>query len=94
VEPTPLVGAEVQRIRAAFQAASLELSAALTAMSEVDGGDLGTPTSDRAVTTALADLRTSLERLQSTADDCVLATGRHLDDADAADGSTESGPAS
>jgi hypothetical protein len=56
-------------------------------MSELDAGDLGTPTSGTAVTTALADLRTSLERLQSTADDCVVATGRHLDDSDTADGS-------
>jgi hypothetical protein len=72
------VGAEVQRIRAAFQAASMELSAALHAMSEVDLSDLGTPTSDPAVTTGLSDLRTSLERQQATADACVLATARHL----------------
>jgi hypothetical protein len=93
VESTPLLAAEVQRISAAFQAASLELSAALTAMSDVDAGDLGTPTSDPAVTTALADLRTSLERLQATADDCVLATGRHLGDPPGTDVSTETGPA-
>lgn len=87
MEAKPLVGVEIQRIRAAFQVASLELSAALTVMSEADLSDLGTPTSDPSVTTGLADLRTSLERLASTADDCVLATGRHLGGEDSSGGS-------
>jgi hypothetical protein len=91
VEPTPLVGAEVQRIRAAFQAASLELSAALTAMSEAGVDRLGTPTSERAVADGLADLRTTLERFQATADACVAATGRHVGGTDPA-GPPRSGP--
>lgn len=78
MESTPLLGAEVQRIRAAFQAASLELSAALDAMSEADLTGFGTPTSDPAVVAGMADLRTSIERVRSTADDCVAVTGRHL----------------
>lgn len=77
MEPNPLVGAEVQRIRVAFEAASRELSAALTALSDVHLDDLGTPVSDPAVARGVADLRTTLEHLRSTADDCARVTGRH-----------------
>ncbi|MGH3508210.1 MAG: hypothetical protein ACRDO2_13500 [Nocardioidaceae bacterium] len=65
----------------AFQAASLELAAALTAMSEADLTTVGTPASDVHVAAGLADLRTALERLQATADACVRGTGRHLSEA-------------
>jgi hypothetical protein len=92
VESTPLLGAEVQRIRAAFQAASLELSAALEGMSEADLTGFGTPTSDPAVVAAMADLRTSIERVRSTADDCVAVTGRHLVPRGDGPGSTGDGP--
>ena len=81
MEPKPLLGAEVRRIRAAFDAASLELAAALTAMSEADLTTVGTPASDVHVAAGMADLRTALERLQAAADDCVRTTGRHMGDA-------------
>jgi hypothetical protein len=78
VEPKPLVGAEVQRIRAAFQAASLELQAALTVTSEMDPSGVGSDTTDAAVTAGLRDLRAAVGRLEQTATGCVTATTRHI----------------
>ncbi len=80
MQPLPLVAAEVQRINAAFTAASAGLGDALTSMRErgTDGSTpVGTPACDAAVSTGMADLRTALARLQQTADDCVRVMGRH-----------------
>lgn len=74
----PLVGAEVQRIDAAFRAASLELATAARLAAEMQSPRVGTPLADGSVESALGDLREVLVALAATAEECHLAARRHL----------------
>lgn len=73
----PLVGAEVQRINAAFSTISGELAGVLASLRESDLGRVGTPNADPAVAAGMADLRAALTRLQATSDACTTALRRH-----------------
>ncbi len=73
----PVVGAEVQRINEAFQQVSLELSAVLGVLRDIDLTTVGTPSVDGAVETGMRDLSTALTGLHQTATDCVSAMSRH-----------------
>lgn len=73
----PLVGAEVQRINAAFAAISGELSGVLASLRDADLTRVGTPAADPAVEVGMADLQLALSRLQATADGCTSAMSRH-----------------
>lgn len=85
----PLVGAEVQRVNAAFRAVSLELAAAVTVLRDLDLEGVGTPSCDRSVSTGMADLRTGLSRLVTTSDECVQTTSRYRGVSEGADAAAE-----
>lgn len=74
----PLVGAEVQRIDAAFRTASLELATAARLAAELGPPRVGTPVADGALESGLGDLREVLVALAATAEECHLAARRHL----------------
>ncbi|MEJ7690201.1 MAG: hypothetical protein WKF76_07080 [Nocardioidaceae bacterium] len=82
MQQMPVVGAEIQRINDAFHRISLDLSGVLSVIGELDGGSVGTPVCDAAVTTGMTDLRTALSGLQQVASDCVTAMSRHGDFSD------------
>ncbi len=77
MQPMPLVGAEVQRVNAAFQAVSLELAAAVALLRDLDLDVVGTPSCDRSVSAGMAHLRSGLSRLVTISDECVQTTSRH-----------------
>lgn len=79
VQPMPLVGAEIGRINDAFQKVSLELSAVLSALRDVEIDGVGTPSCDQAVVGGMTDLRGALAGLDHTATECATALGRHGD---------------
>jgi len=74
----PLVGAEVQRIDAAFRASSLELAAAARLAAGLEPPRVGAPEADGALASGLGDLREVLAALAATAEECHLAARRHL----------------
>jgi hypothetical protein len=82
VNALPLVGAEVQRINAAFAAVSSELAGVLSGLRDVDLSGVGTPSADAAVEAGMADLGAALSRLLATSEECTVALRRHgvLDD--------------
>lgn len=77
MQQLPLVGAEVQRIEAAFGTASQELSGAVNHLGDLPTDTVGTPSCDAAVSSGLRDLRTALARLQATAEECVAVLARN-----------------
>ena len=77
MQQLPLMSTELQRVTAGFRDAARELGAARQVVADAGSGDLGTPTSDAAVEAGLRDLAALLERLEATADACVLALGRY-----------------
>lgn len=77
MQQLPLVGAEVQRIGAAFATASQELSGAVHRLGDLPIDTVGTPSCDPAIAAGLRDLRTALARIQATAEECVAVLTRH-----------------
>ena len=75
----PLVSTELQRVTAGFRDTAHELGAARQVVADTGSGTLGTPASDAAVEAGLRDLAVVLERLESTAEACVLAVSRYGD---------------
>lgn len=80
MEHLALVGAELERVRAAFSGTADELAAALRRLADVQLGTVAPPESDAAVAAGLADLRTALSWLQSTSEQCEVVLARHLPD--------------
>ena len=78
MEPYPLVGAEVQRVRSAFAAASRELTAALAACTDLDVASLGASSDGSTVEAAVQDLRDALGQLRATGEESADVAARHL----------------
>ena len=77
MQPMPLVGSEVEQLRAALSMASVELAAAVRAMRDHKLRSIGTPSCDSTVVEAVTGLRSAVSGLGATADDCVRVVNRH-----------------
>lgn len=73
----PLVGAEVQRVNAAFGHVAGELSGASRVVHELDLDAIAPASCHAAVSAGMADLRSALAGLEAVAERCVQVIGRH-----------------
>lgn len=74
----PLVGAEVQRVNAAFGHVAGELAGAVRVVHELDLHGMATPSCDAAVSAGVADLRSALAGLEAVAERCVQVIARQV----------------